>query len=225
MLLTFPARLCAFACLALSLTACDRNATPDVTDVASNIRPTGMDGNVVWDQLFEEQVEQHVTSEGVGYAFKSGVDANGTAVAFVGLINEDDIAPPTRGGTAVYKGRSRAVSVSQPGLIATLATLGLANGTFQRGVHSAAVTIQADLDNGTFMGENGNATAGTFTHRFSGSLRNGRVTGRGFANVGTTFSVDTRLDGRIGNDEGTLVFKSVGERRVSIAGGMNVTRR
>ncbi len=213
-----------FACALLALSACGSNV-PDVTTVASNIRTTGEDGFVVWDMLFEEQNIQELDTDDVGYAMKSGVNSNGNAIAFVGMFNEDDIAPPTGGGIATYRGTSRAVSVRTPGPFVNLLTLGLSDGDFLRNYYTAPVTIQADLDLGTFKGLNGDTSRdGSFSHRFEGKFVNGRITGEGFINIGTLSSLGTKLEGRIGDDKTLIVFKATRPDEIAIAGGMNLER-
>ncbi|MDB4092180.1 hypothetical protein [Planktotalea frisia] len=217
-------RIAVLTGLALCVTACG-SKTPDVITVASNIRTTGDDGFVVWDTLFEEQNTQHLDDDNVGYALKTGVNSNGTAIAFVGMFNEDQIEPPTGSGTAVYRGTSRAVSMRTPNLIEAIATLGLVDGSFVRAHHTAPVTLQANLDDGTFQGENGETTGdGGFTHRFNGQFTNGRMTGEGLINTGTLSSLGTKLEGRIGDDKTTLVFKATRTDQIAIAGGMNLER-
>jgi hypothetical protein len=222
--LSNTSRIALLTCLALSLSACG-SKTPDVITVASNIRTTGDDDFVVWDTLFEEQNTQHLDTDDVGYALKSGVDANGTAIAFVGMFNEDDIAPPTGSGIATYTGTSNAVSIRTPSLIEVVATAGLIDRNFIRDERVAPVTIQANLDDGTFVGENGPTSgADKFTHRFNGRFQNGRMTGEGLINTGTLSSFGTKLEGRIGDDKTTLVFKATRTDQSAIAGGMNLER-
>ena len=212
-----------FAC-ALSISACG-SKIPDVTGVASNFRSTDNDGFVVWDTLFDEQNTQHLDDNNIGFALKSGIDANGTAITFAGLVNEDDIAPPTGGGIAVYRGSARAVSMTEPSDLFVIATLGLVDGEVSREYYTAPVTIQANLDDGSFRGENENTTReGAFSHRFEGKFVNGRMTGEGFINIGTLASLGTKLEGRIGDDQTTLVFKATRPDRIAIAGGMNLER-
>ena len=206
------------------MSACGiRNKTPDVTTVASNIRTTGPDGNVIWYKMFEEQNLNYIEDDDIGYSIKSGVNEHGTAISFAGLVNADQIDPPTATGTATYSGYSTAVSVSYPDVFINLLTLGQTEGAFQRRDHSSSVSITANLDDGTFTGENGTGGAKAFRHRFDGTFQNGVITGQGKINYGTLQDLDSRLKGRIGDERAVLVFNAVSVS-TGISGGMNLTR-
>ena len=214
---------CLLASLVVATAACDRNKTPDVTTVASNIRYTGEDGNVIWYTLFEEENLNFIGEEGIGYSIKSGVNEHGTAITFAGLVNEDQIDPPTGTGTATYSGRSNAVSVRYPGGLESLLIPGVRNGDFQRSSHSAPVSITANLDDGTFTGENGTGGNRGFKHSFEGAFKNGAIKGTGRINYGTPRDIDTRLEGRIGDDRAVLVFNGVSVS-TAVSGGMDLSR-
>jgi hypothetical protein len=50
------------------------------------------------------------------------------------------------------------------------------------------------------------------------------MTGEGLINTGTLSSFGTKLEGRIGDDKTTLVFKATRTDQIAIAGGMNLER-
>lgn len=224
----FPTALACVVVCAGVLAGCSRNSTPTVEDVAAQISGASADGIVVWGRLFEEENAHVLDEDGVGYAYKSGVTSDGTALAIAGLVGADNIAPPTGSGTAVFTGSTQAVAIYDDAfgsLLNTVRTAGFVRDDgFRRAHRSAPVTIQANLDDGTFQGENGDASGGKFTHRFSGTFTDGRITGSGKINTGQLVSLDSRLEGRIGDDKAVLVFEA-SSTLSAVAGGMALTRQ
>jgi len=216
--------------------ACDSGGNsdaPDVVGFASGFANADASDSLVTEALFNETVNTFKNSENVGYVTKSGVNQDGNAVAFVGLLNADDLSLQTFQGEASFTGVSRAIVVERPSFVTF-------NTSYTEAVtttRTAPVTLTANLNTATFSGKNGPASTSStdqhFDHEFKGFIKDGKLEGAGVTYVHplqvVTIPRTSTIKGQMSDNSAVLIFEAsdIPDGRggtSAVAGGMILAR-